>query len=246
MARHPKRFFDGKSGEQALSVILTYIMPDEQAVCCAKVLLDKFGSFSAVLDAPLSEVEELPALCGHAAYIKMIAECAEYYMEDKNSSMKRVYDTRSAYEILKPKFIGRKKEAVALLLLDGRARIIYNGIINEGSVSEVPIYIRRVVELCLLYDAYTAVIAHNHPSGNPTPSRNDLNATRDVEFALNGIDVSLFDHIIFAGADYTSLKSSEWLEKIKQDVIAYKKTQKEWTKEEEDALLIRYEKNSRP
>lgn len=223
-----------------LSKILYMIIKEHDIDIIAKQLIDSFGGFAGVLDAPLDELTAIEGVDDSAAkYIKSIKDTALFYIEDKNSSIKRVYDTDSAYEVLKSKFIGRKREAVALLLLDGRSRIVYNGIVNEGSVSEVPIYIRRIVELCLKFDAYTAIISHNHPSGNPIPSRNDLNATRDVEFALNGIDVDLIDHIIFAGTDYTSLKSSEWMEKIKKEVKEYKKTLKAETRDEESALLMK-------
>lgn len=233
-------FFEGKSGIEALQLLLSYIMTSEEAKRAAKALVLKFGSFSSALEAPLREISELSEMDARAAkYLHTVRDAAAFLAEDKSSELQRIYDSASAYEALKPKFMGKKREAVALLLLDGRGRVLYNGIVNEGGVSEVPIYIRRVVELCLMYDAYTAIIAHNHPSGNPAPSRNDINSTRDIEFALNSIDVTLDDHIIFAEEDYTSLKSSEWLEAVKQEVIDYKKSMKAQSNEEEDALFLK-------
>jgi DNA repair proteins len=234
----------GKTGLQALETVLSYSMLRMEAAKTAKKLFGKFGSFSGVLEAPSGEIQKLFSNNTFVEdYIHMIQECCEFYLEDKSTGLIRVFDTESAVEVLKSKFVSRKQEAVALLLLDGRGRVMFNDIINEGSVSEVPIYIRRVVELCLMYDAYDAIIAHNHPSGNPKPSRNDFNATRDVEFALNGIDVSLTDHIIFTDTGYTSLKSVEWLEQIKNEVLEYKKALKSEVMEEEAALEAKREKN---
>lgn len=228
----------GKTDTEVLAGMLCHIVPRQEAEKQSQALLGKFGSFSGVIEAPKGEISRLGKEYEHIdAYLQMIQAVCRFYLEDKTTGMKRVYDTKSACELLRPKFIGRKREAVVLLLLDGRGRVMFNDVVNEGSVSEVPIYIRRVVELCLMYDAYDAILAHNHPSGNPSPSRNDLNATRDVEFALNGIDVTLTDHIIFAGSDYTSLKSSEWLEHIKKEVLNYRKGLKRETKEEEAALF---------
>lgn len=233
-----ERFFEGKSSEKVLACLLSYVMEEKQARTAAKNLTDCLGSFSCVLESPASEMEQVEGMTPRAAeFLQRLKAGTDYYLADKVSGMQRVFDTESAYEVLKPKFIGRKREIVALLLLDGRGRILYNGIVNEGSVSEVPIYIRRVVELCLKHDAYTAIIAHNHPSGNPLPSRNDIHATRDLEFALNGIDVVLDDHIILAGNDYTSLKSSEWLGQIQAEVKQYKQALKRETTEQEEALL---------
>lgn len=230
--------FDGKTGQQILSQALCFTLSQEQAQQQSKVLLERFGTLSGVLEAPEGEIARLgQEYAETAGYLQMIQSICRFYLEDRNTGMKRVFDTKSACEVLAPKFIGRKREAVVLLLLDGRGRVMFNDVVNEGSISEVPIYIRRVVELCLLYDAYDAILSHNHPSGNPAPSRNDLNATRDVEFALNGIDVTLTDHIIFAGADYTSLKSSQWLEHIKKEVFSYRETLKKESMEEEAALF---------
>lgn len=233
-----KRSFLGEKDNQVLLEMLYFVMGKMQAKKLTKELLDTFGSYWGVLEAPESELMMVNSMDKHTAeYIASLQAAAVYYLENSNTGIKRIYDTETACDVLKPRFLGRKREAVALLLLDGRGRVLFNGIVNEGSVSEVPIYIRRVVELCLKYDAYTAIIAHNHPSGNPAPSRNDLNATRDVTFALNGIDVDLMDHIIFAGGDYTSLKSSEWLEKLEEEVKAYKQGLRHESMEQEETLF---------
>lgn len=204
----------------------------------ARLLLEQFGSFSGVLEAPGKEIHRCGIVSEQTgAYLLDLHHSAVCYMEDRAAGISRVYDPASARAILEPKFMGRKREAVALLLLDGRGRVIYNGIVNEGAVSEVPIYIRRLVELCLQYDANEAILAHNHPSGNPAPSRNDIVATRDVQFALAGIDVDLKDHMIFAGGDYLSLKQSDWLDRIKEDVDTYRDSIRNESLEQEQVLF---------
>lgn len=235
--------FEGKNGEFVLKQILSVVMDKKDAATHAKKMISTFGSFSSIIESPMDEFSEINAIPKNAtAFLQTIKEIIAFYEEDKVREIKRVYDSESAVKVLAPKFFGKKREVVVLLLLDGRGRILYNGIVNEGSVSEVPIYIRRVVELCLAQDAYTAMIAHNHPSGNPLPSRNDINATRDLEFALNGIDVELADHIIFGGDDYISMKSSEWLDQIKKEVDSYRKALKRETMEQETALLAKRKK----
>ncbi len=230
--------FSGKSTAAVIEQILAYVLTKSQAKEAAKSLTESFGGFSSILETPVSETAQVQGMNRKAAeLLHDMQQAAQYYLEDKASLVRRIFDTESAVAVLRPKFFGKKREVVALLLLDGRGRILYNGIVNEGSVSEVPIYIRRVVELCLRHDAYTAMIAHNHPSGNPLPSKNDINATRDLEFALNGIDVELTDHIIFAEEDYTSMKSSEWLEQIKKEVQHYKNALRRETMEQEEALF---------
>lgn len=222
---------------EVIRFLLSHVMPGKEAKELAKRLFSIFGSFSGVLEAPYDKLDMIEGMDRNIiSYIMMFPSVFQYYMDDKNKRLKRVYDSRSAYEVVKPSLIYRKTEAVVLLLLDSRGQVMYNQIVNEGSVSEVPIYIRSIVELCLKFNAYTAVLAHNHPGGSPVPSKNDISATRDVEFALNGIDVELFDHIIIAGNDYLSMKSSEWLSKIKDEVKIYKDSLKLESQEQEDAL----------
>lgn len=235
--------FDGKSGEFVLKQIFSMSMDKKEAASNAKKMINTFGSFSSIIESPFEELSEINSLNLETInLLHTIKNIIAFYEEDKSREIKRVYDSESAVKVLAPKFFGKKREIVVLLLLDGRGRILYNGVVNEGSVSEVPIYIRRVVELCLAQDAYTAMIAHNHPSGNPLPSKNDINATRDLEFALNGIDVELADHIIFGGDDYISMKSSEWLDQIKKEVDSYKNALKRETMEQETALLAKLTK----
>ena len=100
-----------------------------------------------------------------------------------------------------------------LLILDSKGYLKYMGIVNEGSVHGVPIYIRQIARLCLLYDADAVYLAHNHPSGNCTPSRQDIQTTKEIELALSGIDVILSDHFIFTDEDYLSMRATGVLQK---------------------------------
>lgn len=193
-----------------LDRVLGCLLPREAAGQAAAALLDVFGSLSSVMGAPQGELAKIPGMTPEAAALLAAAsELARESLEEQAAGLLRIFDTASAVDALRPKFLGRKTEAVCLMLLDGRGRILYNNIVCEGSVSAVPVYVRRLVGLCIDYDASTALIAHNHPSGNALPSRNDMVATRQVEIALEGIDATLMDHIIFAGEDHFSFAASQ-------------------------------------
>ena len=138
-----------------------------------------------------------------------------------------------------PKLLGRTTEAVCLMLLDGQARLLYNDILSEGSISAVPVYIRRLLQLCIRYDAQHVLLAHNHPSGNAAASQNDIVATRQVEMALESIDATLNDHIIFAGDDYHSFAKSGWLWTAKREVRRQRQEELQASREEEREILRR-------
>lgn len=186
--------------------------------------------------------EELTALLGERRaprYLRLTTELARAYLEDSSRDLKHVYDTDSAVELFRPKLLGRTTEAVCLMLLDGQARLLYNDILSEGSISAVPVYIRRLLQLCIRYDAQHVLLAHNHPSGNAAASQNDIVATRQVEMALESIDATLNDHIIFAGDDYHSFAKSGWLWTAKREVRRQRQEELQASREEEREILRR-------
>ena len=141
----------GLSPEEAerrhlLQAALGYLLPAPKAEEAAAALLERFGGFEGVFLAP---EEELARTAGEQAarYLRLTTDLARAYLEDKSKDLKRVYDTTSAVDLFRPKFLGRTTEAVCLMLLDGRGRLIYNDVLSEGSITAVPIYIRRLLLL---------------------------------------------------------------------------------------------------
>lgn len=94
---------------------------------------------------------------------------------------------------------------------------------TKTAFAAVPIYIRQIARLCLLYDADAVYLAHNHPSGNCTPSRQDIQTTKEIELALSGIDVILSDHFIFTDEDYLSMRATGVLQKLRHDIATLKR-----------------------
>ncbi len=222
-----------------LQEALSFVLPERQAERFTAMLLERFGSFAGVFLAP---EEELAALLGEKRaprYLRLTTELARAYLEDSSRDLKHVYDTDSAVELFRPKLLGRTTEAVCLMLLDGQARLLYNDILSEGSISAVPVYIRRLLQLCIRYDAQHVLLAHNHPSGNAAASQNDIVATRQVEMALESIDATLNDHIIFAGDDYHSFAKSGWLWTAKREVRRQRQEELQASREEEREILRR-------
>ena len=222
-----------------LQEALSFVLPERQAQRFTAMLLERFGSFAGVFLAP---EEELAALLGEKRaprYLRLTTELARAYLEDSSRDLKHVYDTDSAVELFRPKLLGRTTEAVCLMLLDGQARLLYNDILSEGSISAVPVYIRRLLQLCIRYDAQHVLLAHNHPSGNAAASQNDIVATRQVEMALESMDATLNDHIIFAGDDYHSFAKSGWLWTAKREVRRQRQEELQASREEEREILRR-------
>lgn len=194
---------------QLLQEALRYVLPEKKSEKVTQALLESFHSFDGIFSAPAEVLREVPGFGQEGAdFLGLVVRLAQTYLEERTWNLQRVYDTASAVELFRPKFLGRRTEAVCIMLLDSRGRMVYNDVICEGSISEVPLRLRQVLQLCIAYQVDEVFLAHNHPSGLALPSQNDLLVTDRLLVALEGIEVSLCDHIIFAGDGYYSLAES--------------------------------------
>ncbi len=189
-----------------LTFALHLLDPSCPAQTTAAALLERHGKLSDVFDTPAQILAECPGVGPRlASALAAYPDLFRAYMESKNQARTRIVDTKTAFAAVQNKFFGRKTEIV------------------EGSVHGVPIYIRQIARLCLLYDADAVYLAHNHPSGNCTPSRQDIQTTKEIELALSGIDVILSDHFIFTDEDYLSMRATGVLQKLRHDIAALKR-----------------------
>lgn len=203
-----------------LKEALGFVLPQEEAEKAVESLQGVMGNFVNMATAPEEQLAKLPNMTKEAArFLHLTVELAKACMEGEAGRMKRIMDFRSSLDVLRPKFLGLKTEAVAVLLMDGNRQLLYSGILNSGSVSAVPLYVRQLVKLCIDFNAQEAVLAHNHPSGNVTPSQEDIIATERIAMALRDIDVSLNDHIIITGDDEVSFLKSGLMEYITAETI---------------------------
>ena len=169
--------------------------------------MDKFGTVDAVFDAPMNMLKEVEGIGESAAvFIKMISGLARIYMERKFKNIEKVPNMSDINDKITFKFIGRTEELVVIVLLDAKGKVLYEGVVNKGTVNAVDIYARKIIELIVLYNASSVIIAHNHPSGFAVPSVEDIESTSKLNKVLKSMHVELLDHIIVADGDYVSLR----------------------------------------
>ena len=203
---------------EVLELLLYYAVPQGDTNPTAHRLLQKFGSIDRVLEAPIEELQKVKGIGPSAAtLLRMIPAYARVYLEAKAMEKGRAYSIEEAAQLLIPKFVGRTKEAVAVLLLNSKGVPLYTGIVAEGSIHVAPIYVRDIIQLAINYGADTLILAHNHPSGNAAPSAGDIMATKEVLRAAESVNVTLGDHLIVAGEDFTSFRKSGWLQALREE-----------------------------
>ncbi len=191
-----------------LEALLFYVFPRQDTNELAHELLNRFGSLSAILEAPYDVLKNVPGIGEKCAFfLKLLLEVFRKYTVEKTleDSRHSLFTSDQLCSVIRPKFIGRDTEVVVLMLLDSQSRLLFCDVITEGSVSSAAVYVRKIVSLALQYNASFAVLSHNHPSGSLIPSSGDLTATRKVFRTLAEIDVTLIDHIVVTQNDCFSL-----------------------------------------
>ncbi len=179
-------------------------------------LLERFGSFSGVLNAPydaLCQVEGIGAQS--ACLIKLVAACAGYYADDKAARGVILNSTEAAGQYLVPKFMGASNEEVYLILLDDKRKVLRCAKLFEGTVNAAPITVKKVVAEVVAMNATGVILSHNHPGGLALPSAGDKIVTEKIARALHLINVQLLDHIIVADGDYVSMADSGMLSMLR-------------------------------
>lgn len=194
---------------QALELLLFYAIPRRDTAPIARALLERFGSFSAVLNAPVSELCKVEGMGeGAAAFLHLLPAAANYYMVDQNGYRKQILSTQDAVNHLLPRFVGVNQEQLYLLCLDNGARILFEGPLSQGTVDRSALPLRSITETALRVQASVILLAHNHPRGFAIPSQSDIQSTHTIQRLLFPLGIRLADHIVISDNDCVSMASS--------------------------------------
>lgn len=200
---------DGFTEVQVLELLLFYCVPRKDTNEIAHALLEKFGTLAQVLDANLGDLEKVPGMGSSSAlFLKLLSAAGRRYQisRTESASILRTIEQCGAY--LQPRFFGRKHEAVFLLCMDAKCKVLTCKQVGEGSVNSAGVPIRRIVETALSANATMVVLAHNHPSGLALPSADDIQTTKRLAVALDTVEITLIDHLVFSDDDYVSMAQS--------------------------------------
>ena len=196
-----------------LELLLFYSIPRSDTNEIAHELLNKFGSLHGVFEAGMEDLMSINGISRHSAVlIKMIPELFVVYGRDKVRDIQKINSSDDAKQFFIPRFYGKVREEVQIVLLDDKMNIIKWVKIYEGSVNSANVPIRKIVEIAIENRATNVIIAHNHPTGLILPSKDDLRATAKVREALALVDVKLLDHVIVSDNEAASLKDSGYSE----------------------------------
>ncbi|CDE18296.1 MAG: JAB domain-containing protein [Eubacteriales bacterium] len=197
---------DSFEPHNVLELLLFYSIPQKDTNETAHMLINRFGSLSAVFDAPYDDLLTVPGISEHSAtLIKLIPAISRRYAMEKNSKVTKLSSIEDIGKYLVARYLGVTEETVLLLLLDNKFGLIDCVKVHEGSVNSSAITMRKLIETALFKRASMVVLAHNHPSGVALPSSDDLFTTQQVKRAFDLVEIGMLAHIIVAGDTFTNI-----------------------------------------
>jgi DNA repair protein RadC len=193
---------------EVLELLLATAIPRRDVKPIAKALIDRYGNFAEVITASYDHLVRAEGLGpASAAVLKVVQEAAlrlaRLAVIDRPviSSWDQLLDYCNAA-------MGRlPTEQFRLLFLDRKNMLIGDEVQQKGTVDHTPLYPREVVKRALELNASAVIMVHNHPSGDPTPSKADIEMTRAVRDALKAVGIVLHDHLVIGRKGHTSFKS---------------------------------------
>ena len=198
---------DALADYELLEMVLFLALPRRDTKAIAKSLMTRFGSFAAAIAAPLNDLRAVEGMGeAGAAALKTVQAAAlrlsraEVINRPVLSNWERLMDYLNAV-------LAREQiEQFRVLFLDTRNRLLADEAQGTGTVNHTPVYPREVVKRALELQATALILVHNHPSGDPTPSRDDVEMTREVKQAAAALSIVLHDHIVIGNGRHYSFR----------------------------------------
>jgi DNA repair protein RadC len=202
-----ERGADSLADYEMLEMLLFFAFKKGDTKPLAKALINRYGSFAAVLAAPQTALSETPGLGPHAvSALKLVQGAAlrlalaEATQTDVLNNWDRLMDYLNAV------MAREKVEQFRVLFLDTRNKLIADEAQARGTVNHTPVYPREIVRRALELHATALILVHNHPSGDPTPSREDIEMTREIRQAAAALAIVVHDHVIIGNGKWLSFR----------------------------------------
>ena len=206
------RFLDGGDGSlqdyELLELLLAQAQKRIDTKPIAKALIKRFGGFAGVMAAAPDQLQEVDGVGPAAAVIiKVVQACALRMAQEEVTKREVIGSWKKLLDYLRMAMAEQKTEQFRLLFLDNKNALIADEEQQRGTVNHTPVYPREVVKRALELGASAIILVHNHPSGDPTPSQDDIAMTKEVAAAADKLGISVHDHIIIGRKGHASLRS---------------------------------------
>ena len=198
---------DAMADYELLEMILFRVFPRGDTKPIAKRLIAEFKSFAEVINAPDERLAEIDGVGQRAVdELKLIRAAAIRLQRGQIMGRQVLASWSAVLDYCRAAQGFDHMERFRILFLDKRNQLIADEVQQSGTVDHTPVYVREVVKRALQLSASAIILVHNHPSGDPAPSRADIDMTKQIVAASRPLGIVVHDHIIVGRQGHASLK----------------------------------------
>lgn len=192
---------------EILEMLLFRLIPRKDTKPIAKALLARFGTLAGVFGAPIALLQEVSGIGEAVALdLKLISTIGHRTLKSELRQKQLLSSWSAVIDYCHAAMAYETKEQFRILFLDKRNTLIADEVQQEGTIDHTPVYPREVVKRALELSATAIILVHNHPSGDPTPSRADIDMTKLIVETAKPLGIAVHDHIIIGKDGHVSLK----------------------------------------
>ena len=211
-ARMRQRLLEGGAegflDHELLEYVLALAIPRRDTKPLAKRLLSEFGGLPSVLAAEPQALTRIEGMSeGAAAALKFVEACARRSLQRAVIGRRLIDGWDALIQYLHAAQAHGIKEQFRVVFLNARNFMIADEVLGEGTVDQAPVYVREVMKRALELGAVSLVLVHNHPSGDPAPSREDVAMTKEMVAAAKILGLTVHDHVVIGHGTHRSLRA---------------------------------------
>jgi len=219
-----KSGFKGFHDYEIVELLLTLGIPWKDRKTQAKEAIKRFKTVRGVLQAPPEELREIKGITAYNIFIiKFVQKVAQEFLKEQILKAPFCKSSREVFDYLNLSMRDLPKETFKVMFLNAQNQVIDVEDLFEGTLTASAVYSREIIKSAIKHNAAALIFAHNHPSGNPEPSDNDKQITRDLVFAANIMQIKVLDHIIIGDNRYFSFADEGFIEKYDLDFLSLRK-----------------------
>ena len=210
---------DGFHDYEVIELLLTLGTPRKDCKETAKGLMQRFKTLAGVLDAAPADLCQVPGVGPVNLFgLKLVPAVSRRYLKQQLQGKQPLTHSRALFDYLNHTIRDKKRECFIAIYLDAKNRVLADEILFTGTVTASAVYPREVVKAALAHTAAAVIFAHNHPSGDPTPSPDDMAITRKLIQACALVGVTVHEHLIIGAEGYFSFADQGHIARMKAGV----------------------------
>ncbi len=203
---------------EVIELLLTLGTPRKDCKDAAKAALKKFKTFQGVLEASPKSLCEVKGIGAKNLFgIKLIKAAADRYLKKRLIHKDPLNNSRELFDYLYHRLGNKRRECFNAVFLDAKNRVIAAETLFEGTLTASSVYPREVVLAALNHHAAALIFAHNHPSGDPKPSQEDVAITRRLVFACRVVGITVHEHIVIGNNCYFSFADEGYISRMNRE-----------------------------